>query len=86
MTREEAKFKRVGDFNIVYTAVNLRIDEIYDYFESKSCHSCRYGKELLGDYMCTNGDMVLYDRAIDVMCNLTFPKDFGCNKWENKND
>jgi hypothetical protein len=74
MNREEAKFKRVGDFNIVYTAVNLRIDEIYDYFESRTCESCRHFQNKINEE--------------EITCNYHFgfyPVKYKyCGHWEDK--
>jgi hypothetical protein len=79
--RDEAQ-ARVDSFCQLNNAVAIAFKEM----QSRTCENCEHGKELLGDYICTHGDIFLYDRTIDVMCNLTFPKDFGCNKWENKDD
>jgi hypothetical protein len=79
--RDEAQ-ARVDSFCQLNSAVAIAFDEI----QSRTCKNCKHGKELLGDYMCIHSDMVLYDKSIDVMCKVTFPKDFGCNKWESKDD
>ena len=92
MTRDEAKAikkDRVIDYmedSLVYNiyTVNERIDEIYDYFENRSCENCQnynpsdYDKkeEILDQWLCCH---LIYAETRDL---INF-KDFCCNKWES---
>lgn len=78
MTREEAlkELEIPGNF-----ATYMIIDIIYDDFESRTCSSCRHYEEVYNEKGW---------RTHHVMqCSIIkepFSGDFGCNKWEAKDD
>lgn len=58
--------------------IEQQIDKIYDYFESRTCSSC---KHLSCNGICVN---IEDNNSIDIYA--TFGKDFACNKWEPKKE
>jgi hypothetical protein len=80
MTREQYKAKCEMYVEIEDSgAKDLRrfIDKIFNDFESRTCKNCKYFKD----------DMYCYLMFADFNNKKYFlPKDFGCNKWESKDD
>lgn len=88
MIREEAKSisitnesiashngKMVLNYNPKYK--DSLIDEIYDYFESRTCESCKYWMDdISGVRMCNISD--------GIACKESTLATDGCNKWESK--
>ena len=56
------------------------IDEIYDDFETKVCSRCKYYVE----EECKT--ITNWDCYYDQPCNWMPPDNFGCNKWEAKDE
>ncbi len=62
---------------LVSTAyINAKID-----FESRTCESCKWYKEEYNDLNC-NSDTIFICKLYDI----AHGKDFGCNKWEAKDE
>ena len=90
MKREEAKDLL---FNFVEKGMTMKnvsfemaIDEIYDDLESRTCENCKhyqeiewYGKEIIH---CTKLSDTWGSMASEHIFNEG--KDFGCNRWEQK--
>jgi len=78
MTRDEAKTE-INNYGYTISEQNKIIDDIYDYFESRNCGSCKYNKKEDGfmifcdSVMCQDGSKMMWH---------SFTKDFCCNKWE----
>lgn len=76
MTRGEALAKvplREKNWGIVAQGV---INEIYDDFESRTCKNC---KQYINYHKLCRQDVSIFGESF-------LNKDFGCNKWEKKDD
>ena len=75
------KIKEVYDLSestIESYSVKKIIDSIYDDFENRTCENCKYYDSFNeSSGMCANIS-IQFVNAVD--------SDFGCNKWELKND
>mgnify|MGYP007066318556 CR=1 FL=1 len=86
MTREEAlKESHINDFVCEMEFVQLGADsrglinKIYNYFESRTCESCKY----YDDIYCTNQKVdEMMDEFQQLDNYIRVDKGFGCNKHE----
>jgi len=69
-------------YELAKTDVNPLIDRIFDYFESRTCSSCKYCDK--DSMMCINKDIIEMDEEIKLTGLFQINKDFGCNKWEEE--
>ena len=86
MTREEAKLKMLPPIIRSYLMKDDKqgridktdevIDEIYDYFKSRTCENCKHYR--IESESCCNNRSFVYNLPIAIH------KDFGCNKFEAK--
>lgn len=77
MTREEAK-KELNEYGYTISEQNKIIDDIYDYFENRTCKNCKFGMEYHFD------DEIECVKIEAETQGTYFSKDFCCNKWEEK--
>ena len=88
MTREEAITAASETVGSIET-VSLVMD-IYDNFESRTCNTCvhsdvtRYDNNLLECWLDDIGNV--FESNEFGPSTLFCTKDFGCNKWEKKDD
>lgn len=75
MTREEAK-KELNEYGYTISEQNKIIDDIYDYFENRSCKDCKFGITYLFD-----DEIECFKIEADTQ-GIYFASDFCCNKWE----
>lgn len=88
MTREEAKQAKPytelpNGTHFSRHSFQLLIDKIYDDFEARTCESCRYSniEPYIEEYgECEKGYGWYWNSHMEI------GKDFGCNKWEAKDD
>lgn len=69
---------------LLYEHVELGLKMIYDDFENRTCENCKYSKQTIDFsqlYDCSEGVGSLIGYG-DYMVD----KDFGCNKWVNKDE
>lgn len=81
MTREEAYDIKFVVKQSLHEAKMKLINKIYDYFESRTCESCKYNKEV-------DGFMVFCDNQVckDLSKMMWHPYgiDYSCKYWESK--
>jgi len=101
VTREEAKdkiFRLVGipalessQDNIVDTiwlnrqGVIRFVDKIFDSFDDRTCSNCKYWHQENNSQIGYNTGMCKMSKPFCNGLGIT-PNDFGCNKWESKDD
>lgn len=75
MTREEAK-KELNEYGYTISEQNKIIDDIYDYFENRTCKNCKFGMKYHFD------DEIECVKIEADTQGMYFSNDFCCNKWE----
>lgn len=86
MILEEAQ-QKFDSFGKTFTLEEARqdvhnlIEEIYDYFENRTCENCIHNKEQDGFMIFC--DAVACEDGSKIMWH-SYTKDFGCNKFEPK--
>lgn len=88
MTREDAKDNILEYYNVFRDldwqiqdmfreGVDSRIDEIYDFFENKSCQNCKHYD---GSHKCNNDNSIAWEAS-----NRVYQDDY-CKDFEQQKD
>lgn len=88
----ESVAKRFGsiNYNKIFTSyyigseIDMFIDKIYDYFENRTCESCKHFE--VDDTIDTNKCFGWCNNIVSCTKSNICDIDFYCKYWENKND